>query len=223
MTIATLRCDGTDYANLANLYAAAGRRAPLAVKRAVSRKGRKALVHVARAMAEQLKIGPRRIRRYVKGGMPNANTYVIMAKGKIPLRYFQTRQTPGGVTVEGVPKDWIDGAENLAIAFQGKTGAPGNQPGNAAKRRGTLGGAIIYGTGKRRREGLRIVHGVSVPRAFLDHATMGEFLKVAAELPAELMHQLWVVVEGLDQRAKSARVARGGYLRRRLVAPRSAP
>ena len=100
-----------------------------------------------------------------------------------------------------VPNDWVQGEEHLPIAFQAKTGRPSSQPGNAAKRRGTLGGRIVYGVGKGRRQGFRSVAGVMLPMAFIDQRSQAEFNRVGAELPAEMAHQLWVVVEGLDVRA----------------------
>ena len=209
-----LRCDGSDYAALGNLYAAAGKRAPLAIRRAVNRKGRQALVQVTRVVTQRLRIRTRSVRRRIKGRMISGTSYEIVARGKVPLSEFPTIQDGTGVKIDYLPKGWIEDADKLRIAFQGKKGAPANQPGNAAKRRGSLGGRIVYGTGKRRRQGFRSVGGVMVPEAFVDTRAQAAFEKVAMELPAELAHQLWVVVEGVDMRAQAARVARGGYLRK---------
>lgn len=205
-----LRCDGSDYAALGNLYAAAGKRAPLAVRRAVKRKGDKATGLMTRAVRDRLRIQLKAVRRHIAGRMIAAASYAVIARGTIRLKEFATVQDAGGVKVDHIPKGWIDGADKLGIAFQAKTGKPANQPGNAAKRRGTLGGRIVYGIGKGRRQGFRSVAGVMVPSAFVDSRAQGEFNKVAAELPAELAHQLWVVTEGLDIAASRARSARTG-------------
>ncbi|MCP4564049.1 MAG: hypothetical protein GY873_30185 [Bosea sp.] len=203
-----LRLDGKAYSAIGNLYAAAGHRAPVAVRRAVRRKGEKARGIMAKVVRDLLKIRLRDIRAHVKGKMVATNSYAVIARGKIPLERFRTQQTSGGVQVRDIDQNWIEGRAKLATAFQGKTGKPSNQPGNAGKRRGSLGGRIVYGVGKRRRQGFRSVGGVMVPSAFVDQKAQAEFNKVAAELPAELMHQLWVVTEGLDIKANRARFAR---------------
>lgn len=203
-----LRCDGSDFGALGNLYAAAGARAPLAVRRAVKRKGEKARGLMTRAVRDILRIKLRAVRRHIQGKMVATNSFAIIARGLIPLKEFDTVQDPNGVKVDHIPKGWIDGHAKLRIAFQAKKGAPANQPGNAAKRRGTFKGRIVYGTGKRRREGYGSVGGVMVPEAFIQDRAQREFVKVANELPAELVHQLWVVTEGLDLKANRARNAK---------------
>lgn len=203
-----LRCDGKQFGNMGNLYAAAGRRAPIAVRRAVKRKGEKARGLMTRAIRDRLRIKLREVRKRLKGRMISNASYEIVARGRIPLKEFDTVQYSDGVKVDHVPRNWIDGAEHMRIAFQAKRGQPANQPGNAGKRRGTLGGRIVYGVGKRRRGGFRSVAGVMVPSAFVDSRAQAEFAKVAGELPAELHHQLWVVTEGLDINANAAKQAR---------------
>lgn len=203
-----LRVDGQVYGALGNLYAAAGHRAPVATRRAVKRTGEKARGVMAKAVRDLLKIRLRDVRARVKGEMVATNSYAVIARGKIPLERFRTQQTSSGVQVRDVDQNWIEGRDKLATAFQGKTGKPSNQPGNAGKRRGSLGGRIVYGVGKRRRQGFRSVAGVMVPAAFIDQKAQAEFDKVAAELPKEMMHQLWVVTEGLDLKANRARAAR---------------
>ncbi|WP_420104138.1 hypothetical protein [Bosea sp. (in: a-proteobacteria)] len=214
MTAIRLHCDGSSYGALANLYAAAGKRAPVAVRRAVQRKGGQALVRVTRAVRDRLRVKLREVRRRIKGRMISGTSYEIVARGRIPLKEFDTVQDGTGVKVDHIPTAWVADAAKLRIAFQAKKGAPRNQPGNAAKRRGTLAGRIVYGTGKRRREGFKSVGGVMVPSAFVDSRAQREFEAVARELPEELAHQLWVVIEGVDMRAQAARVARGRYLRK---------
>ncbi len=209
-----LRCDGSDFSALGNLYAAAGKRAPMAVRRAVKRKGERAFGLMTRAVRDILRIRLRGVRRRMRGKMIGPSSYEIAARGSIPLKEFPTIQDRSGVKIDYLPRGWIEDAAKLKIAFQGKKGSPSNQPGNAAKRRGTFGGRIVYGTGKRRREGFGTVGGVMVPMAFMEDRTQREFNKVATELPAELAHQLWVVTEGLDRKAMAARVGRGRYLRR---------
>lgn len=205
-----LRCDGSEFGHLGNLYAAAGKRAPIAVTRAVRRKGQKAHGLMTRAVRDRLRTKLRAVRRHIIGRMVDKNSFAIIARGTIPLKEFDTIQDAGGVKVDHIPRHWIEGHGKLRIAFQAKKGSPANQPGDAAKRRGTFKGRIVYGTGKRRREGYGSVGGVMVPLAFLDERAQREFIKVAGELPAELAHQLWVVTEGLDIKANRARVVRGG-------------
>lgn len=208
-----LRCDGREFGHLGNLYAAAGKRAPIAVRRAVRRKGEQARGKMTRAVRDMLGVKLREVRRRIRGQMVGPASYAIVARGLINLKEFSTVQTHKGVRVGIVPEDWVKGAEHLPVAFQGKTGRPSSQPGNAGKRRGTLGGRIVYGVGKRRRQGFRSVGGVMVPMAFIDSRSQAEFNRVAAELPAELAHQLWVVVEGVDVKAMRGRMARGAYMR----------
>lgn len=203
-----LRCDGSEFGHLGNVYAAAGARAPLAVRRAVKRKGDKATGLMTRAVRDKLRIKLKAVRRHINGKMVSANSYAVIAGGSIPLKEFPTVQDAGGVKVDHIPKGWVEGADKLRVAFQAKKGKPANQPGNAAKRRGSLGGRIVYGVGKGRRQGFRSVAGVMVPSAFVDSRAQGEFAKVAAELPGEIMHQLWVVTEGLDLKASRARQAK---------------
>ncbi|MDP3407249.1 hypothetical protein [Bosea sp. (in: a-proteobacteria)] len=205
-----LRCDGRDYRALGNLYAAAGKRAPLAVTRAVRRKGERAFGLMTREMRTLLGLRLKDVRRRLGRKMISKSSFEISARGLIRLEYFNTVQTPSGVKVPGVDESWIMGKDDLKIAFQAKKGKPANQPGNAAKRRGTLGGRIVYGVGKGRREGFRSVMGVMIPAAFVDSRVQGHFNKAAAELPAELAHQLWVVTEGIDIAASRARSARTG-------------
>lgn len=208
MTAIRLHCDGSSYRALGNLYAAAGQRAPVAVRRAVKRKGERARSLMIRAVRDVLQITLRSVRKRIKGRMISSNSYEIVARGKIPLSEFATTQESSGVKVTGIPTDWIEGAANLGIAFQAKKGSPKNQPGNAVKRRGSLGGRIVFGTGKRRRQGFRSVGGVMVPAAFIDDRAQRAFEKVAHELPQEIAHQLWVVGQGLDLKANRARAAR---------------
>lgn len=203
-----LRCDGKQFGHMGNLYAAAGQRAPLAVRRAVRRKGEKARGQMTRAVRDRLGIKLREVRKRIRGRMIAGASYEIVARGRIPLKEFDSVQYSDGLKVDRVPRGWIDGAEHMRIAFQAKRGRPANQPGNAGKRRGTLGGRIVYGIGKRRRGGFRSVAGVMVPSAFVDGRAQAEFAKVANELPAEIHHQLWVVTEGLDRKASAARFAR---------------
>ncbi|CAD5274886.1 conserved hypothetical protein [Bosea sp. 62] len=208
-----LRCDGRQFGDLGNLYAAAGQRAPIAIRRAVKRKGEKARGLMTRAVRDMLGVKLREVRRKIRGGMEGPASYGIVARGTINLKEFPTFQTYKGIKVGVVPNDWVQGEEHLPIAFQGKTGRPSSQPGNAAKRRGTLNGRIVYGVGKGRRQGFRSVAGVMVPMAFIDRRSQAEFNRVAAELPAEMAHQLWVVVEGLDVKSMAQRAARGHYMR----------
>lgn len=208
-----LRCDGRAFGHLGNLYAAAGKRAPIAIRRAVRRKGEQARGKMTRAVRDMLGVKLREVRRRIRGRMVGPASYEIAARGLINLKEFPTVQTHKGVKVGIVPSDWVKGEEHLPIAFQAKTGRPSSQPGNAAKRRGTLGGRIVYGVGKGRRQGFRSVGGVMVPMAFIDSRSQSEFNRVAAELPAEMAHQLWVVVEGLDVKAMRGRMARGAYMR----------
>jgi hypothetical protein len=203
-----LRCDGRAFGQLGNLYAAAGARAKVAVRRAVKRKGDKARGLMARQVRDLLKIRLKDVRRRLRGQMIGPSSYAIVARGSMRLEYFNTRQTSAGVVVPGVDVDWIEGREHLPIAFQAKSGKPENQPGNAGKRRGSLGGRIVYGVGKRRRQGFRSVMGVMMPAAFMDASVQAHFNRVAGELPGELMHQLWVVGQGLDRKASTARAAR---------------
>lgn len=203
-----LRCDGSEFGHLGNLYAAAGARAPLAVRRAVKRKGEKARGLMTRAVRDILRIKLRAVRKHIQGRMVGTNSFAIIARGLIPLKEFETVQGPTGVTVDHVPKHWIEGHGKLRIAFQAKKGSPANQPGDAAKRRGTYKGRIVYGTGKRRRQGYGSVGGVMVPEAFIQDRAQREFIKVANELPDELAHQLWVVGQGLDVKASRARSAK---------------
>lgn len=207
-----LRCDGRQFGYLGNLYAAAGQRAPIAIRRAVKRKGEKARGLMTRAVRDMLGTKLREVRRRIRGRMLGPASYGIIARGTINLKEFPTVQTHKGVRVGVVPNDWVQGEEHLPIAFQAKTGRPSSQPGNAAKRRGTLGGRIVYGVGKGRRQGFRSVAGVMLPMAFIDQRSQAEFNRVAAELPAEMAHQLWVVVEGLDVRAMKRRAARATYM-----------
>ena len=64
-----LRCDGRQFGDLGNLYAAAGQRAPIAIRRAVKRRGEKARGLMTRAVRDMLGTKLREVRRRIRGRM----------------------------------------------------------------------------------------------------------------------------------------------------------
>lgn len=202
-----LRIDvnASEYAGLGNLYAAAGKRAPVAIRRAVKEKGDKARTQVRRVARDAFGIKYRAASRYIQGRMLKSDgagaAYEVRAFGRIPLKYTQTRQTPSGVVLKKTPVDVVDGKDKLPIAFgaRGRSGVPGNN----AKRVATLKGHIYARTGKGR--AIALVPGISMPKVMLEQASRSAFEKVAKELPAALARNFLVVIQGLDKASGKGR------------------
>lgn len=194
-----LKSDGREFANLGNLYAAAGKDAPRAVRLAVKEVGMKARTGMRRGVRAELgaqhkiasQVNKRIVGRIVSGGL--GAEYHITARGNIPLKHFRTVQSPSGVSVPGVKKEFIEGADKLPKAFEATTGHAGTR-GNRAKRRKTLGGRIVYSPKGTRK--VIPVKGVSVPKVFLSQKPVKAFEEAARELPPKLARILLAAING---------------------------
>lgn len=196
-----MKADGRQFAHLGNLYAAAGKDAPRAVRLAVKEVGQTGRTAMRRAVKESL--GPqkaiarhinRRVIGWVTSGGAAGASYTVSGRGTIALKHLKTVQTHGGVTVPGIDRDWIGGADRLAKAFEGKSGSSG-QRGNAAKRRQTLGGRIVYRSTPAR-SSLRTVEGLIVAKVFVSARPKAAFHANARKLPPALSRILFAAVEG---------------------------
>ena len=194
-----LKSDGREFANLGNLYAAAGKDAPRAVRLAVKEVGMKARTGMRRGVRAELgaqhKIAAQ-VNKRIIGQVVSASAgaaYHITARGVIPLKHFRTVQSPSGVSVPGVQKDFILGADKLSKAFEGTTGHAGTR-GNRAKRRATLGGRIVYSP-KGTRKVIQ-VKGVAVAKVFVTRKPTKEFHDAAKELPPRLARILLAAING---------------------------
>lgn len=211
------KSDGREFRHLGNLYAAAGRQAPRAVRLAVKEVGQLARTGMRKGVRSELRgdfhkvagqVNKRIIGQAVSKGA--SAEYHITARGVIPLKYFRTVQSPKGINVPGVKKHFILGVGMLPKAFEGTTGHAGTR-GNRVKRRATLGERIVIADKGTRRSGgkgarLRTVPGVSVPKAFLSAKPRAEFEKAARELPPRLARLLFAAIEG---KLKAHRGSRG--------------
>lgn len=195
-----LKSDGRDFARLGNLYAAAGKDAPRAVRLAVREVGMLARTGMRRAVRAEL--GPqkaiaRHVNRRIIGALTSGGAgaaYTISAKGVIPLKFLKSVQTPAGVMLPGINRQWVGGGDHLPKAFEAKSGSSG-QAGNAAKRRATLGGRIVYRASAARKS-LRTVRGVLINRVFLAGKPRKAFKSAAEKLPPRLARLLFAAVEG---------------------------
>ena len=173
-----LKSDGREFGNLANLYAAAGKDAPRAVRLAVKEVGMKARTGMRRGVRSEL--GPKhriaaQVNKRVIGKALSTGSgaaYVITANGNIPLKHFRTVQSTSGVSVPGVKLEYIDGAKDLPKAFEATTGHAGTK-GNRVKRRA-----------------------VSVPKVFVSQKPADEFHAAAKELPPRLRRILLTAING---------------------------
>ena len=193
-----LKSDGREFGNLANLYAAAGKDAPRAVRLVVKEVGMKARTGMRRGVRAELgerhKIAAQVNKRVIGAVLSKGSgaAYVITAKGNIPLKHFRTVQSTGGVSVPGVKLAYIEGAKDLAKAFEATTGHAGTK-GNRVKRRATLGGNIVVAPKRGR---IRKVRGVSVPKVFMSQKPATEFHNAAKELPPRLRRILLAAING---------------------------
>lgn len=207
------KTDGREFGSLGNLYAAAGKDAPRAVRLAVKEVGSLARTGMRRAVRADLrgdfhKIAAqvnKRINGRVVAGVTGAE-YHIDARGLIPLKYFRTVQSTRGVNVPGVQQHFILGAGLLPKAFEATTGHAGTR-GDRAKRRATLKGNIVVASRGARRalkgatgvsvgSKLTKVPGVSVAKVFVSQRSVAEFEKAARLLPARLSRILFAAIEG---------------------------
>ena len=212
-----IKSDGREFGALGNLYAAAGKQAPRAVRLAVKEVGQLARTGMRKGVRSELRGDFHKIagqvNKRILGKVQSTGLgaeYHIDARGLIPLKYFRTVQSPRGVNVPGVKQHFILGAGQLPKAFEATIGHAGTR-GNRAKRRGTLRGNIVVadrgsrsGGGKGSR--LRKVPGVSVAKVFVSQRPVAEFEKAARELPKRLSRMLFAAITGQLKAHRGARL-----------------
>lgn len=183
-----------DISRLANLIAAAGDKAPLAIGRALNRAGDQARTKMRRTLAKQTGLKYRVISKALgtqrafrgasKGGLGGSNQYVIYSRGgDIALKYFSARETRKGVTAAPFGKRRV---------FPGTFMKGGRFPNRKDLGRG---GHVFRRTGAARFPIEKQKSGVIIPEEMLKGETRDAFYSIVeAELPDRLAHELYGVL-----------------------------
>jgi hypothetical protein len=170
-----------------NVLAALGRAdATLAMARALNRQGDKARTEVRRALAAQLGVGVRIVRRAMRTKRAFAKTgrleYEIESTGKpLSLTYFKARQT-----LKGVSAAPLNQRQLFAKSF--------NTGGSFKKgRKPVMGGHVFIRTTSKRWP-VEKLYGPSVPEQMVRGASLAAFESAAAGLEARLDHEIGFIL-----------------------------
>ena len=188
-----LKLDAKDLDRLGNLIGAAGKRAPVALARAINHSGDKARTRMIRALAGQtgLKVGTtKRALRTTKAGAGGL-TYVIRSRGgDIRLKYFGARETRRGVSAAPWNKRSIYPHTFLKAGWWPRRVVKPSWNGQVFERMGSK-----TKTGMDRFETVR--SGLLIPDEMVKGASADAFYSaVDQDLAARLAHELLQVIGG---------------------------
>lgn len=180
-----LKVDASQFVRMGNVFAAIGKRAPLAMIRAVNHTGAKALTGMRRAMVPQTGLQMKTIRKALKGTKAfNGGAYVIRsAGGNVRLQFFKARETRKGVSA--VP--WNNRRVYAKTFMKG---------GQFPKRAGLVaGGAVVHRVGAGRYPLKSDKSGLFIPEEMVSGNTEATFYRIAeAELPGRIAHEIYRIL-----------------------------
>lgn len=185
-----IRIDPAGIERIANLLAAAGPKAPHAIRRAVNHTGDKARTRMVRTLTAQTGLKRRVIVKALKVRRANFQfaAYAIeSAGGNIALKFFGARETRKGVSAA----PWGKRRIFVSTFIKG-----GRFPGRVALK---MGGHVFERTGEVTRTGRPAIRisksGVIIPNEMVAGATRQAFYAVVGEsLPGRLSHELYRII-----------------------------
>lgn len=160
---------------------AAGRKAPIAIMRAINHTGDKATTAMTRALTTQTGLKRQVIVRALKKARaaPGGSYVIRSAGGDVSLKYFGARETRSGVSA--MPH----GARRV---FAGTFIKGALFPNRVALNKG---GQVFARTGSKRLPIVVVKSGLFIPAEMVSGETAATFYAVVdAELPARLEHEL---------------------------------
>lgn len=184
----TVSINMVDVARLGNLIAAAGEKAPDAIRRAVNHTGDKTRTQLIRALTAQTGLKRKVIVKAVKVTRANytSPSYVMTTRGgNISLKHFGARETRNGVSAAPWNRRQIYAGTFMRAGWFPNRVVKGNWHGHVFKRTGgkTASGMDQF---EKQRSGLFI------PQEMVTGATESAFMStVQASLPARLEHELY--------------------------------
>lgn len=183
-----IKVDAADYLRLGNMIAAAGSKAPDALRRAVNHTGDRAKTQMTRSLTAQTGLKRQVIVRALKvnkafsGGQKGggSGSYVIaVTGGNVSLKFFSARETRRGVSAA----PWNSRRVFPSVFLKG-----GRFPGRKAL---SLGGHAYKRAAGGRLPIAREKSGLFIPEEMVAGATRNAFFDtVRARLPDRLAHEL---------------------------------
>jgi hypothetical protein len=167
----SMRADCPDLSRIANIFAAAGKHAPLALVRGINQTGDRVRTAMKRSLVGQSGLPSKTIHKALqkKSAYGSNFTYEINSRGgNISLKYFKAKETPQGV----VAHPWAS-AHSYSHAFM-KGGRFPNR--KEAKR---LGGHVFQRAGKRRLKINKVKSNLFIPTEMTSGATADTFYRDA--------------------------------------------
>lgn len=180
-----IEVDTAPMARAANLFAAAGKKAPLAIIRAVNHTGDKARNAMRSVLVGQTGLKRKTINKAVKSTRAfNGGAYVIRAEGgNIRLKFFSPRETRSGVSAAPwnkrrvYPRTFLKGGR-----------FPNRKPLN-------VGGQVLERKGQGRKPLRTVRSGLYIAEELVSGASHDAFYRVVdRDLPARIAHELYRVI-----------------------------
>lgn len=196
----TINVDMTQFVRLANVYAAAGKKAPVALSRALNATGGLALTQMRRSLVKQtgMKYGVFVRALKPKRATPGSLEYRVTSRGgNVSLKFFRPREGRGGVTAY----PW-----NRATRYEGaflKSGPKGKRA-----RSAKLNGHVFKNIGGGKWRGKIEIQksGLYIPDEMIEGASKAAFESVAStRLPSEIERALYALLSGVGVSARESR------------------
>jgi hypothetical protein len=183
-----IRIDTVDISRLGNQIAAAGKRAPVAIARALNHTGAKARTAMIRSLTAQTGLKRKTIVKALKtrkAAQRGDLSYTIWSRGgDISLKYFSPREARGGVSAKPFGK-----RTSFPMAFLKGGRKPNRVPLN-------MGGHVFRRTSASRTPIELVDSGVVIPQEMVTGATEAAFYDVAqSELANRLGHELLRILD----------------------------
>lgn len=167
----TMRADCPDLSRIANIFAAAGKHAPLALVRGINQTGNKTRTGMVRALVGQSGLKHKTINKALKKKSAYGSNfaYEINSRGgNISLKYFNAKESRGGVTAH----PWAS-AQRYSNAF-----IKGGRFPNRKEATG-LGGHVFQRAGKARLKINKVKSNLFIPTEMTTGATEATFYREA--------------------------------------------
>jgi hypothetical protein len=169
-----MRADCPDLSRIANIFAAAGKHAPLALVRGINQTGDRVRTAMKRSLVGQSGLPSKTIHKALKKESAYGSnfTYEINSRGgNISLKYFKAKETPQGV----VAHPWAS-AGLYPHAFMKGARFPNRVAKEGIKR---LNGHVFQRAGKRRLKINKVKSNLFIPTEMTSGATADTFYRDA--------------------------------------------
>lgn len=186
-----IKLDMVDVSRLANALAAAGDKAPHAIRRAINHTGDKVRTQVIRSLTAQTGLKRRVIIKALKVTRANYTSPVYMLRtrgGNISLKHFGARETRKGVSAAPWNRRQIFPGTFKRAGWWPRRVEKANWRGHVFKRTGGTTSTGMDAFEKQR-------SGLFIPQEMVTGATEAAFMgTVQASLPARLEHELYRIL-----------------------------